>query len=313
MELVQTEHLGISNPVAAAEVKITKNSLWADLIFGSISGFTGKIVEYPFDTIKVHLQTQERQSLADCVKNVVRKEGFRGFFNGISAPLAGSMAENAVLFLFYNQFQKVLRDFHGIKKEAPLSQTDLCLSGGLSGAVVSFVLTPVELIKCRLQTQLYLDGVSGKRGHHSGPASVFWHTLRSRGISGLYQGHTGTMLREVSGGVAWFGVYEMAAQKMIDSSAVAKSKDDLSPWQLMTAGALAGMSYNAALYPADFVKSRMQSGLHGNDSFLKVTKDIYSTQGAKVFFRGFGITVCRSAPSSGVIFLTYEGLRRAFT
>ena len=226
------------------------------------------------------------------------------------------MAENAVLFLTYNQFQKSLKDFRGLKSDAPLSIMDLCIAGGLSGAVVSFVLTPVELLKCRLQTQSYLDRAIASatgRKHHAGPLSVFWHTLTRRGISGLYQGHTGTMLREVAGGVAWFGVYELAARKMIESSASAKTKDDLSPIQLMSAGALAGMSYNAALYPADFVKSRMQSGLHGNDGFIKVARDVYRTHGTKVIFRGFGITVCRSAPSSGVIFLTYEWLRRHFT
>lgn len=147
---------------------------------------------------------------------------------------------------------------------------------------------------------------------HQGPTSVFFHTLRKKGLSGLYQGHTGTFLREVAGGVAWFGVYEMAVKRMIEDSPTAKTKDDLSPWQLMSAGALAGMAYNSALYPADFVKSRMQSGLHGNDGFLKVTRDIYKKQGARIFFRGFGITVMRSAPSSGVIFLTYEWLRRSF-
>ena len=224
------------------------------------------------------------------------------------------MAENAVLFIAYNQFQKKLREFRGLKQGAPLSLTDLCISGGLSGAVVSLVLTPVELLKCRLQTQSYLEDViaskTRKRVHHAGPVSVFWHTLRAQGISGLYKGHTGTVLREVAGGVAWFGVFELAARKMIESSPGAKSKDDLSPWQLMGAGALAGMSYNMALYPADSVKSRMQSGLHGNDSFLKVTRDMYRNQGIRLFFRGFVITVCRSAPSSGVIFLTYEWLRR---
>ena len=40
MELVQTEHLGLPTTVAAAnvaDVKITKDSRWADLIFGSVS------------------------------------------------------------------------------------------------------------------------------------------------------------------------------------------------------------------------------------------------------------------------------------
>jgi ornithine carrier protein len=214
----------------------------------------------------------------------------------------------------------MIRKAHGTKEGTPLSQGDLCIAGGLSGAVVSFVLTPIEFLKCRLQTQAYLGrGMNGGQVLHSGPSSVFWDTIKSRGVAGLYQGHSGTLLREIAGGVAWFGVYEMAVKHMIQKQG-AKSKNELSPWQLMGAGALAGMSYNAALYPADVVKSRMQSGLHGEDGFFKVSRDLIKSHGSRFFFRGFGITVCRSAPSSGklhiiivgVIFLTYELLSRTF-
>lgn len=211
------------------------------------------------------------------------------------------MAENAVLFLAYNQIQKLIRRASGKRVEDPLTVQQLSIAGGLAGAVVSFVLTPVELLKCRLQTQGYIS--SGQM--HSGPLSMFFHTLKSTGIRGLYKGHTGTLLREVAGGVAWFGAYEICVQRMIQETKFAKTKQDLSTWQLMGAGAVAGIGYNSALYPADVVKSRIQSGLHGNDSFISVAKQIYQTQGYRGFFRGFGITVARSAPSSGVIFLTY--------
>jgi ornithine carrier protein len=210
------------------------------------------------------------------------------------------MAENAVLFLSYNQIQKTIRTFTNKKESEALSIGQLCAAGGISGAIVSFVITPIELLKCRLQTQGYVNNT-----YHKGPWSVFFHTLRSTGVTGLYQGHTGTLLREVAGGVAWFGVYEYVVKSMIESTPRAKSKQDLSSLQLMGAGALAGMSYNAAFYPADAIKSRIQSGLHGDDGFLTVAKEMYRTQGIRVFFRGFGITVARSAPSSGVIFLTY--------
>jgi ornithine carrier protein len=217
------------------------------------------------------------------------------------------MAENAVLFLSYNQIQKSIRSFNGLKENEVLSTEQICISGGISGAIVSFVITPIELLKCRLQTQGYLNNYN-----HKGPLNVFFHTFRTNGICGLYQGHTGTLLREIAGGVAWFGVYEYSVKRMISASKFEKTKQDLSTWQLMGAGALAGMSYNAALYPADVVKSRMQSGLHGNDGFLTVTRQLFRNQGFRVFFRGFGITVARSAPSSGVIFLTYEWLSRKF-
>ncbi|KAJ3270874.1 hypothetical protein HDV01_007345 [Terramyces sp. JEL0728] len=215
------------------------------------------------------------------------------------------MAENAVLFLAYSQIQQLIRFGTGTKEADPLSTTQLCFAGGLSGAVVSYVLTPVELLKCRLQMQDYLPELAAGGKRHRGALSLFRHIIRNEGVSGLYRGHTGTVLREVAGGAAWFGVYEMSVKKMIQMSPKGTKKHDLSAWQLMGAGALAGMSYNA-----DVIKSRIQSGLHNNESFCTVAKSIYHQQGVRGFFRGFGITVARSAPSSGVIFLTYELLSR---
>lgn len=45
----------------------------------------GKVVEYPFDTIKVRLQTQPLDQPYfsgpwDCFKSIMKQEGFRGLF-----------------------------------------------------------------------------------------------------------------------------------------------------------------------------------------------------------------------------------------
>ncbi|KAJ3312119.1 hypothetical protein HDV04_003373 [Boothiomyces sp. JEL0838] len=251
------------------------------------------------------MQTQPNHGLFSCIRNIIKTEGFLGFYTGVSAPMVGSMAESAVLFLAYNQIQDIIKYANNMKEDEELATRQLCLAGGLSGAVVSYVLTPVELIKCRLQMQGYLPELSRSGTKHRGPISLFRHILRHEGVFGLYKGHTGTVLREVAGGAAWFGVYEASVKKIIEISKDAKKKEDLAPWQLMCAGGLAGIGYNVALYPSDVVKSRIQSGLHNDDTFISASRSIYQKHGAKGFFRGFGITVARSAPASAVIFLTY--------
>ncbi len=69
-----------------------------------IAGILGKIVEYPFDTVKVRLQSQpDTQPLRyrgpiDCLKQSYRHEGLRGLYRGVSAPLVGAAAETSSLF-----------------------------------------------------------------------------------------------------------------------------------------------------------------------------------------------------------------------
>ena len=389
-------------------------------------------MEFPFDTIKVRLQTQpilspgtvhDTSKLSfkgplDCFKKSIEAEGIKGLYKGLSSPLIGSMAENAILFVAYNHFQSIIRDVSNEGKPfdpnlntRPLTIPELCLAGALSGATVSFLLTPIELIKCKLQVQdvglvhtksraihkstgtIKTTGItksspsssssspssssslsaslgftsstpaatatqglnkiatpfssfmesSSKHPHphphphpyshqqyphqyshlhhngsvrpiFTGPLSVVIHAVRQGGIAGLYRGHFGTVLRETGGGAAWFGVYELCCRALTTRSGVpVRSKSDLTAWELMGAGALAGMSYNAALFPADVIKSRQQTtdedmrggGGRRSNGFYQVAKEVYRGEGIKGFFRGFGITIARSAPTSAVIFVTY--------
>ncbi|KAI8822346.1 putative mitochondrial ornithine carrier protein [Chytriomyces cf. hyalinus JEL632] len=298
----------------------------SDLIYGSIAGVVGKFVEFPFDTIKVRLQTQPlvaNSSLApsfsgpvDVLIKTIRAEGFLGLYKGISAPLVGAMIENSGLFLCYNQIQSFVRYTWQIPSSQPLGLVELSTCGFFSGAIVSMVLTPVELVKCKLQVQGLNKHVPGGsdlvRPTYNGPVHVLKDILRKEGVAGFYRGHLGTFLRESGGGAAWFGTYEWVCKGMMERNGVT-SKDDLTPWHLMGAGALAGMMFNFSLFPADVIKSRqqtMEAGSKSKAGFTDIAKEIYVNQGIKGFYRGCGITVARSAPTSGVIFMTYELLKR---
>ena len=41
-----------------------------------------------------------------CLRHTIETKGFMSLYNGISSPLLGSMAENAVLFLAYNEIKR---------------------------------------------------------------------------------------------------------------------------------------------------------------------------------------------------------------
>ncbi|RKO99176.1 hypothetical protein CXG81DRAFT_14879 [Caulochytrium protostelioides] len=315
-----------------------------DLLFGSAAGFTGKLVEYPFDTVKVRLQSQPIASSGqpqwytgpiDCIRQSLRHEGIGTFFRGLSTPLVASMIENSALFVSYNYAQSLIRWWRpgprmAGEAERALSLTELSTAGFMSGAAVSLVLTPVELVKCQLQVtappptvvaaattaaSAAAAGVTPSLTFR-GPAHVIAHTLRTQGLRGFYRGHIGTFLREAGGGAAWFGTYELAVRHF-QARAGGVSKDALPTSALLASGAIAGMAYNASLFPADVIKSRQQTAGAGaallrHQGFLDVARELYHGEGIRGFYRGFGITLLRSAPTSAVIFATYELLNRHF-
>ena len=92
-----------TNAIASASAQQGKEAL-KDVAFGSVAGIAGKYVEYPFDTVKVRLQSQpDGQPLRyagpiDCFRQSLRRDGFLGLYRGISAPLFGAALETSSLF-----------------------------------------------------------------------------------------------------------------------------------------------------------------------------------------------------------------------
>jgi hypothetical protein len=129
------------------------------------------------------------------------------------------------------------------------------VSGAGAGFVVSFVITPIELVKCRLQVQAGIPRADGRRPY-SGPIDCLRRSVRREGYSVLYRGHFATLLREVPGTGSWFTTYELCIRSMMRPG---QSRKEVHPSTIIAAGALGGMASWFIMYPADTIKSAMQT------------------------------------------------------
>ncbi|GJJ10445.1 hypothetical protein Clacol_004671 [Clathrus columnatus] len=359
-------------PISANPV----NPVWRglkDVAFGSTAGIISKIFEHPFDLCKVRLQSQVMDQHArfsgpiDCLRQTYTNEGIRGLYRGLPAPIVGAMAENASLFLTYNELQNVIRRWNGYEYGAPLSLKQLMLAAAGAGGIASFLLTPIELVKCKMQVQMLahlppaasvLSPEAQRRAqvqaliHASatgatlphpvsqqtsvqapsfktldGPWSIIRRTVAQHGIKGLWLGQTGTFIRETGGGAAWFGTNEAVSSLLLDRLARRESlprsglsKKDLRWYELAFAGACSGIMFNFVLFPADSVKSAVQTEeeLRGNKGKGKgpgigeMAIRMWRKEGIRGFYAGCGVTVARAAPSNALIFLIYDTLSAKF-
>lgn len=301
-----------------------------DISYGSFAGTVGKIVEFPFDTVKVRLQSQpdhlplQYTGPLDCFRQSLREGGIGNLYRGVSAPLFGAAAETACLFFAYRLAQDFLKSTiyttHAEDKKLPLGA--LITAGAMSGGVTSLVLTPIELVKCRMQVPLQSPqdpslSRSGLSAKSLGPLAVIKDVHRREGLKGFWRGQLGTLFRETGGSAAWFGSYECMTLYFKTQARLANPTSHEEPslplWQQMSSGALAGMMYNFMFFPADTIKSKIQTGeLNTRPTFMNVGRELYRARGLKGLYSGCGITVARSAPSSALIFTIYEGLRGTF-
>ncbi|KAH8930162.1 mitochondrial carrier [Atractiella rhizophila] len=293
------------------------NAALKDISYGSAAGMISKVFEHPFDLVKVRLQSQPLDATGketfrgpvDCAIRTVKHEGFRGLYRGLSMPVLGAMLENATLFFVYRSSLALLAPQASSSTNPPIGP--LLVSSALAGCSASFVLTPVELIKCRLQVQMLQPALS--LASAPGPVEMFQGVLRDHGVRGLWLGQTGTLIRETGGGMAWFTVFSYS--KAFFQSRHSSPQTPLSTPELLTSGALAGVAYNVSFFPADCIKSAIQTeeenGLK-KSTFWGKAREIWKVRGVRGFYAGMGVTIARSAPSSAIIWWVYERLERRF-
>ena len=100
----QTPRHNQNAPVPVGAMPEQGKKALKDIVFGSFAGVVGKIIEYPFDTVKVRLQAQPDHiplryaGPLDCFRQSLRNDGFSGLYRGISAPLVGAAVETSSLF-----------------------------------------------------------------------------------------------------------------------------------------------------------------------------------------------------------------------
>lgn len=167
---------------------------------------------------------------------------------------------------------------------------DHFVGGCFGGLLQTSVLTPTDVVKCRMQADARF-----KNSLH-----VVRDTLRGQGVAGLYRGNMITVIREVPSYGCYFLVYDALKAHLHGAG--------FGEWPAsFLAGGFSGSITWAMVYPVDVVKSIVQTAPEGTDTRMaSVVRDIVKRHGPRYFFRGFLTACVRAFPVNGVIFPTYE-------
>jgi len=251
----------------------------------------------------------EYKGALDCLTKTYSNGGFRALYRGLPSPLLGSMAECSTLFVAYGAMKSWLNVNEDSATLAnPVPMWKYCVSGAWSGCFSSFVLTPVELVKCRMQV---LSGASASLGgqsvvRYAGPLDCAVRIVREEGAAGLWRGNLGCLAREIPGNFAWFGAYELVLRG-IQIARGYDRKADVPLGFTALAGSVAGVAYWAVPFPADTVKSKLQTDPRfAGRPFVDVFGQVLREDGVAGLYRGAGITCARAAPAHALLFFAYE-------
>lgn len=290
--------------------------LITDYIAGITGGVAVVLVGHPFDTTKTRLQTApvgHYKGTLDCVKTTFKNEGFKGFYAGLASPLYGQMFFRSASFA---TFFHVTSYFQAQHVHTSISQLELTLAGAATGFMISFIEAPIDLIKTKMQIQIFnVPSKSTTSVHppvYSSMMGCIRYTVKTHGFKSLFQGLSATFMRNVPANALFFPINELVKGKCAEWEGV--SIDNISLMSRFVSGACAGLGYWVTTYPLDVLKATSQSFEYPNRlPYMQTVRHVYTNGGEKQsfrnFFRGFAPCAIRAIPACACMFTTVDLVR----
>ncbi|KAH8586794.1 mitochondrial carrier domain-containing protein [Bisporella sp. PMI_857] len=195
------------------------------LLAATTAGVATSTVTNPIWLVKTRLQLDKLlagktktgrryKNTFDCMTQVIRQEGIKGFYRGLSASYLG-VTESALHWVLYEQMKILLKKSTDRKKTSMWHQA-LELGGGIGAAGTSkffaVVLTyPHEVVRTRLRQAPMSKG----QWKYTGILQCFCLIWKEEGLISMYGGLTPHLLRAVPSTAIMFGVFE-AVMKLLD-------------------------------------------------------------------------------------------------
>ncbi|MQM12469.1 hypothetical protein Taro_045395 [Colocasia esculenta] len=284
---------------------------------GAASGAIAATFVCPLDVIKTRLQVYGlpntpssggRSSLIiSSLQQIIKNEGFRGMYRGLSPTILALLPNWAVYFTVYNKLKGLLGSHADGHYQLSVGAHMIAASG--AGAATAIATNPLWVVKTRLQTQGMRTGVIP----YESILSALRRISHEEGIRGLYSG-----LLPALAGVSHVAI-QFPAYEKIKSYLAAKENtttDNLSAGNVAIASSLAKVLASTLTYPHEVVRSRLQEQGHMRDTVKQYNgvvdciKQVFHKEGVSGFYRGCATNLLRTTPAAVITFTSYEMIQR---
>ncbi|CAL0308760.1 unnamed protein product [Lupinus luteus] len=288
--------------------KINGSSWGKEFIAGGLGGIAAVISGHPLDTIRVRQQKSTTGSAFNILRHMLFKEGPSSLYRGMASPLVASTLQNAMAFQSYTILTRAFDSCFAAKDTS--SYKSVVLGGLGSGALQSFLISPVELVKIQVQ----LRDICGKNlspyRSCKGPIRVAKDIWKNEGLVGIYRGLFITIIRDAPSHGVYFWTYEYMKEQLHPGC---RKNCDEGLNTMLVAGGCAGVTSWIFCYPFDVVKTRLQAQTPSSlkykdivDCFAKIIRE----EGHGALWRGVETAVARAFVVNAAIFAAYEATLR---
>lgn len=290
------------------------------LQLGTLGGSSAiaKTAVAPLERVKVLLQVQamsitradqQYRGLLDAVRRISRQEGRPALWRGNGTNVIRIAPEVALRFALHDQLLTMFSPTDG----TPLGFSGKLAAGAAAGILRTVVCYPWDLAATRLAADVYPLPSKPAYIYH-GLSHCLSHTLLHEGFRGLYKGVLMSGLGASCHIAASFTAYDEMNRRL------PRDRPTCSTWWFPAAkiatGAAAGLVGQAACYPVDTVRRRMQlNGAPGQlikyTSYGECVRSMAAHEGLTSFYRGIGVACIKTVPAAAMHFLAFDLLKSA--
>ncbi|XP_058797204.1 dicarboxylate carrier SLC25A8-like [Phymastichus coffea] len=300
-------------------------SLATKLLTAGTAACIADLATFPLDTAKVRMQiagegrtmlmasaegsllavNTAQPGLLQTVGNIVKTEGMRSLYGGLSAGLQRQMCFASVRLGLYDSVKTLYAGMiDGNNRPSSDGSINIGVriaAGMTTGALAVLFAQPTDVVKVRLQ--------AGNHGHgnvrYVSTLQAYKSIAMNEGTAGLWRGTIPNVSRNAIVNVAEIVCYDIIKEKLLQSGLL----QDGIPCHLSAAVA-AGLCTTIAASPVDVVKTRYMNSSPGEyKGAIDVAVRMFINEGPMAFYKGFVPSFARLVSWNIVLWVTYEQIK----
>ncbi|XP_072752604.1 dicarboxylate carrier UCP2 isoform X2 [Anoplolepis gracilipes] len=297
-------------------------SLGWKLLTAGTAACIADLATFPLDTAKVRMQIAgEGQALLlasaegsvfavragqpglfQTIGNIIRIEGARSLYGGLSAGLQRQMCFASIRLGLYDSVKSLYAGiFDGDRNGTSMNIGVRVAAGITTGALAVLVAQPTDVVKVRLQA-----GNNGRSSaRYSSTLQAYKNIANVEGARGLWKGTMPNVSRNAIVNVAEIVCYDIIKDLILASGYL---RDGI-PCHL-TAATAAGLCTTLAASPVDVVKTRYMNSSAGEyKGAIDCAVKTFIQEGPSAFYKGFVPSFSRLVSWNIVLWVTYEQMK----
>ncbi|XP_033328620.1 dicarboxylate carrier UCP2 [Megalopta genalis] len=293
--------------------------LWVKFFTAGTAACIADLMTFPLDTAKVRMQIagetrpllvstaegsmlsmrQTQPGLWKTVWNIVRMEGARSLYGGLSAGLQRQMCFASIRLGLYDGVKSRYAGIIDGNNRSGSKNVSVRIAAGITtGAMAVLFAQPTDVVKVRLQA-----GSNGRSAvRYSSTLQAYKNIAAEEGTRGLWKGTVPNISRNAIVNVAEIVCYDIIKDFILESGYL---RDGI-PCHV-TAAVAAGLCTTLAASPVDVVKTRYMNSAPGE---YKGVKDcavrMFMKEGPSAFYKGFVPSFTRLVSWNIILWITYE-------